>query len=243
MDETKERELLLLRLMHLIAGKFRNTAVLKGGMVLRLLNSPRMTQDVDYVFTTKESRKIIWGQLKKLIEDERDLTIVDAQLNSRGIIVKVKSGNREVMLEIAVVDSLVLPPEQMTTTILSQQYQMPGQVITVMALSEAYANKIAACLERTTMRDLYDLTIYQGLTSFDKTTLCKRLNQIQIQRTKPRAVSFLEAAQMLRERNLALQKTDLEKELSGLVPSDFMVGGLNMMKNCINRICRELESL
>ena len=243
MADTKERELLLLRLMHLIAEKFKNVAVLKGGMYLRLLNSPRLTQDVDYIFTTKESRKVIAKELKKLIEREEDITIIDTQLNSRGIIMRVNSVDNIALIEISVTEKLNLPPEQMTTSALSIQYRIGGRVITVMALAESYANKIATCIERINMRDLYDLTIYQPLTSFHQVTLKKRLENIQINRGKNKSIGFKEGAQLLKNRVASIKQSDLERELSGLAPEDFMKGGLNIIKNSVNRLCQELESL
>ncbi len=45
----KEQQLLA-RVLDLFAQKFDRKAVLRGGMVLRVLGSPRLTNDLDYVF-------------------------------------------------------------------------------------------------------------------------------------------------------------------------------------------------
>ncbi len=45
----KEQELLA-RVLDLITQKFDKKAILRGGMVLRILGSPRYTNDLDYLF-------------------------------------------------------------------------------------------------------------------------------------------------------------------------------------------------
>ena len=46
----KEQELLA-RVLDVFAQKFDKQAVLRGGMVLRILGSPRFTNDLDYVLS------------------------------------------------------------------------------------------------------------------------------------------------------------------------------------------------
>ena len=48
--ENATRDSLFVWLMHSIQEVFQDHAVLKGGMCLRLLHSPRSTNDLDYVF-------------------------------------------------------------------------------------------------------------------------------------------------------------------------------------------------
>lgn len=242
MDVEGQRELLLLKLIHLIANQFKNTAVLKGGMCLRLLNSPRHTQDVDYVFVNRPSRRAILAKIKEAVSGREDMRIVASQLNSRGLVVEFDAGGVGALLEIAVVQETGAPPESMTTTALAAPFQIPAQVITVMALTESYSHKIAACLERKVMRDLYDLTILQPLTPFDKGVLVKRLERISIARKKPVSLSFTQAAVDLKKRGKGLVAEDLE-ELRGMVPEDFFSGGIMIIKNCLNRLARELSPL
>jgi hypothetical protein len=46
-----EREqALIARVLDLFARRFDKRAVLRGGMVLRILGSPRFTNDLDYIF-------------------------------------------------------------------------------------------------------------------------------------------------------------------------------------------------
>lgn len=238
----QERDKLLLRLMHLIAEKFKDAAVLKGGMYLRLLHSPRWTQDVDYVFVTRESRKIIAAELKEMLERE-NISIRNMQLNSRGIVTRIESDGVTVTLEISVTEKLNRQPDRLTTEVLAVQYEMGPRVITVMSAEEAYANKIAACLERKVIRDLYDITILQPQTAVNAELLKIRFDRLQINRAKPIALNFKEAAGLLRKRAESLTQEDLERELSGVVLDSFMTGGLLIIKNSLNRLCQELEYL
>lgn len=242
MASDKEREILLLQLMHTVADTFKDTAVLKGGMYLRLLKSRRMTQDIDYVFKTKESRKIIAPRLKQAVERE-GISVKNTRLNSRGIIMRVEKNGALAMIEISIADKLNCPTEKTTTSALADQYEMSSRVITVMSLAESYAHKIAASLERSNMRDLYDLSIYQPLTPFDQPTLKKRLSSLQVNRGKKEAIGFQEAASRLKKRLLELTPENLERELLGLVDDGFMQGGVTIIKSCVSRLCQELQTL
>ena len=46
-ENSNPRDELFIQLIHKISDVFKDHAVLKGGMALRLLESPRMTNDLD----------------------------------------------------------------------------------------------------------------------------------------------------------------------------------------------------
>ncbi len=52
----EEEQKLIARVLDRIAGTFGKRAVLRGGMVLRILGSPRFTNDLDYVFVPYKSK-------------------------------------------------------------------------------------------------------------------------------------------------------------------------------------------
>lgn len=241
MQNDDKREFLLLRLMHLIADNFKNRAVLKGGMCLRLLNSPRSTQDADYVFLGKPSRREILARIKKAISRRPDMRLVGSDLNSSGLIVEFEAEDARAFLEISTAQELSLPPEVMNTSVLALRHHIPAQLITIMSLSEAYAHKIAASLERNSLRDLYDITVLQALTDFDRSVLKSRLDRLSINRKKAVSTSFAKAATMLEAKNRRLKQTHLEEELRGMVPDTFMKGGLTIIKNSLNRLVMELR--
>ena len=120
----KDREALLLEIMHLMAEKFKDRIVLEGGMLLRLLNSHRSTRDIDYVLISKESKKTLSGKVKKVLETLEDIKIEDIKLNSRGIFIDLKGSeppHANLFLEITVLPSLNIAPEHISTGALSNK--------------------------------------------------------------------------------------------------------------------------
>jgi predicted nucleotidyltransferase component of viral defense system len=243
MTEVKKREKLLLRILHLVSAKYKNLVVLKGGMALRLYNSPRHTQDIDFVMVTKTSRKIIAAEIETLLKKEGGIEIAETRLNSRGIFMDVRSEGVLVQIEISVQKELHCPPDAMTTAAIAAPLKMPAQIITVMSRSESFSHKISACLERKTMRDLYDLSLYEPNTGFDEGTLKARLSELAIDRQKPKSISFAEAASRLRKRVASLKQEDMTKELKGLVPEHYLTHSAELIKNSVERLCQSLEKI
>ena len=243
MDSNEKREKLLLRLIHLISARFKNKAILKGGMSLRLWNSPRYTQDIDFLLTLDCSRKEIAADVRDLLLKEGDIEVTRSELNSRGVFIDLKASGVFAEIEMVTASKPKLPPEPMTTAALAAPLKMPAQVITVMSKAEAYAHKIAAALERNSARDLYDISIYEPLTEFDVGTLAQRLSRLAIERKKPISISFQQASQRLKSRVENLKMSDFKRELRGLVPDTFFVGGLDIIRSCVSRLCQKLETL
>ena len=50
MEKFENKEALLAWIVDFFSTSFGNSAILKGGMALRLMHSPRYTNDVDYIF-------------------------------------------------------------------------------------------------------------------------------------------------------------------------------------------------
>ncbi|MFH1356988.1 MAG: nucleotidyl transferase AbiEii/AbiGii toxin family protein, partial [bacterium] len=114
MDNINRKEKLLLKIIHLLSQKYKNKAILKGGMLLRLLNSPRHTQDVDYIFVDIDSRKIVAQEINKLLLKEK-IQVKNTQLNSRGIIMEACEEDITALIEISVKDKPYATPEQKST--------------------------------------------------------------------------------------------------------------------------------
>ncbi|MBU0506002.1 nucleotidyl transferase AbiEii/AbiGii toxin family protein [bacterium] len=241
MDNINRKEKLLLKIIHLLSQKYKNKAILKGGMLLRLLNSPRHTQDVDYIFVDIDSRKIVAQEINKLLLKEK-IQVKNTQLNSRGIIMEACEEDITALIEISVKDKPYATPEQKSTFVLANSFQLPAHVITVMSPAEAFAHKISACLERDSLRDFYDLSLFEPLTSFDKKTLKARLTCLAINRRKPISITFKAAAKLLSEKTHKLTQDKLERELFGLIPEAFFQGGIDIIKSSVFRICQNLEN-
>ena len=59
----KTQEAMLARVIDQFAARFDKRAVLRGGMVLRVLGCERMTNDVDYVFVPFRSKKDVLDEV------------------------------------------------------------------------------------------------------------------------------------------------------------------------------------
>lgn len=243
MNHSERREKLLLRVLHIISNKYKNQAVLKGGLALRLFNSPRYTQDIDFVFVTKISRKVIAREIREILERERDIEIQDVKTNSRGVFLDVSSDGILIQVEISVKAEMNLPPETMTTAALALPLNMPAQIIYIMSRAESYSHKIAACLERRATRDLYDISLYEPSTDFDLKTLQLRLSQLTVDRKKPTAISYSGAAKKLKKRAESLQQEDLDRELAGLIPEQYLSHSSGIIRASVQRLCQKLERL
>jgi predicted nucleotidyltransferase component of viral defense system len=78
----ESQEALLLWVIGFFGEKFHHHAILKGGMVLRLLDSPRSTNDADFVFVPYASRKDIQKEVRAALDGVPDLQWSD-RLDSR----------------------------------------------------------------------------------------------------------------------------------------------------------------
>ncbi|MBI4374634.1 MAG: nucleotidyl transferase AbiEii/AbiGii toxin family protein [Deltaproteobacteria bacterium] len=241
----KETEVLLARVMNFLAEKYKNRLVLKGGMLLRLLDSPRATQDLDYAWIRTKKRNLFAGELRSALETLEGIQVVDVASNSRGIFLEITDRARasRVKLEINVIKSFHCPPRPMTTAALSHPHNLRPQVIATMDLSEALSHKIAAALERDLTRDLYDLMILGRLTSPDEGTLRERLSQLEVRRAKPRSVTPKEAAVMLGKKIDSLTPKSLQSELASVLEGEPLEGMDRLLKSAVSRIIEKLERL
>lgn len=241
----KTTEELLAHLLNHLALKFNNQLILKGGMLLRLLNSPRSTQDLDYCWVRTKKRNIFGQEVKETLESLEGVRVTRLEANSRGIFLDVadRNSNVKAKVEIGVVKSMPLPPVPLATTSLSQPYSLASRIVSTMDLAEAFSHKIAASLERNLMRDLFDLAQMEPLTNFDAGVLKMRLAKLSIGRAKPREVSFREAAAILRRRMERLTQKDLEKELLAVLPQEKLTGGSLVIRASMSRTIQKLEIL
>ncbi|PIR17097.1 MAG: hypothetical protein COV46_05570 [Deltaproteobacteria bacterium CG11_big_fil_rev_8_21_14_0_20_49_13] len=238
-----DREELLLKVIHLMSEHFKDRIVLEGGMLLRLLNSPRTTQDVDYLLVSESSKKELSGEIKSVLLKLKDVTVKDVKLNSRGIFIGLEGKNQpdiKAFLEINVVTDLLKPPSSMSTVTLAGRYSMTGRVITSMDLSEAFSHKIAAALQRDSIRDLYDMTIFEPLCDIDMDVLCKRLESLSIKRQKEKKVSLAEAAEMLRKRADNVTPKKVEKELGAWLPLSSLRGMDMVIRTAVLRVVQKI---
>lgn len=239
----KTTEELLVRIINALAETLRGKLVLKGGMLLRLMNSPRLTQDVDFALISNESRRVLVEPIKKTLLGIGGVSLGEIRLNSRGIFVEVLDSSSElrVLVEISLVPKTNLAPEPLSTGVLARQYSLEGRMISTMAQPEVFAHKIAACLEREVARDIYDLSVLEPMGPFDKKTLRDRLSQLSVNRAKPIQIDFAQAARLLRTRLNNLTEKKLISEVYPLIPPDYRPGLLLLIRACVSRIVQRME--
>ncbi len=231
--------------MNHLAETLRDRLILKGGMLLRLLESPRSTQDLDYVMVSKESKKILVKPIEAALNQIENLKIRKTNLNSRGIFIEVENASEgtQGLIEISVIPKPFLPPEPFSTVSLSKKHSLSGRIVTGMSLPEAFSHKIAASLERNLARDLYDLSQMEPLGPFDENTLKARLSQISIEREKPKSMSVGEAVMQMKKRLEDLTVKKIEEEIYPLLPPEYRPGLLQIIRASVSRIIQRLEVL
>lgn len=238
-------EELLARLLNHLADKFKNQLILKGGILLRLQGSARLTQDLDYVWIRTKKRNLFAEEIKTSLQTLEGIEIKDLQVNSRGIFIQVfdQPSQTTGKIEISVVEATSLPPQALTNFRLVKPYGLKTQVVAAMDLSEAFSHKIAAALERDLVRDLYDINQWEALTSFDEKTLKERLTRLEIGRSKPKQVSWREAIRLLKEKMENLSEKDLLDQLEEWVPSEELPGLTLIIRAALSRVIQRLTVL
>lgn len=168
----KEQELLA-RVLDLFAQKFDRKAVLRGGMVLRILGSPRLTNDLDYVFVPYKSKKEIVAEILACLRliDGAD---IKHSLNSKCLRVVLTVEGTTIQIETKV--AMDVATSTASTQLFSSQFNLPPRIIHVMNTDVALANKMAAWNERRLIRDIYDIWfLLQMHAKPDRATLEARL--------------------------------------------------------------------
>lgn len=181
MADIVSQESLMIRLINHLSEVFGSHAILKGGMVLRLMDCPRSTNDLDYVFIPYQSKKDIVPLIRQALERLPD-TRVEVKLHSthaRFLVTHTGArGTFRAQIEASVAKSC--PAEPLSTGSLSLRNGEPPHVVTIMRLDVALAHKLAAWNERGLARDLYDAYfLFRHLGKLpDRKTLSERLSDI-----------------------------------------------------------------
>ncbi len=168
----KEQQLLA-QVLDLFAQKFNKKAVLRGGMVLRVLGSPRLTNDLDYVFVPYKSKKDIVDEILTCLRSI-DGAELDYSLNSKCLRVVLTVEKISIQIESKV--AMDVETTTLSTRLFSSQFNLPPRIIHVVNTNVALANKMAAWNERRLIRDIYDIWfLLQMKAKPDEATLKSRL--------------------------------------------------------------------
>ncbi len=221
METVKSDEALRVLIINQLGKKLGEHAILKGGMVLRLLDCPRYTNDLDYIFIPFKSKKQIAPLIEEVLKEMEGLEVrhrfhsTNVQFD---VVVKNTFGTFKTQVEANVSADCAAQP--MTTGDFAKQFHQPPQIIRVMRFDVMLAHKLMAWNERRLMRDLYDayfITKHLNVTP-NLDVLRKRLENIHYAKrmsgkSLPKKLSLEEFWQVLALELKTLTYADLENEL------------------------------
>ena len=239
MEKFESTEALLAWIVDFFADKFGNSAILKGGMSLRLMHSPRYTNDVDYIFIPFDSKK----DAKSLVEgalSQVDGLKFESTMNSKALRIVVDFGGQSAQIEINTEKEC--PSIPMSSSLLTTPYGRPARIVRIMEPGVAFAHKIAAWNERELMRDLYDIYQYESLfrSSPRMDILLQRLKKARSYRNIVAAKS--QEALVEKMRRVADNMTeDSFAELVPLLDSTELAGLSFRMRPAIIALCDKME--
>ena len=164
----------MLDILHLFADRFKTHAILKGGLELRLLDCPRYTNDMDYVFVPYSSKNDIRNIVGEALNSLPDVT-VDISLHSTCMRCVVERNGIRLQVELNVAKTC--PNEPLSTASIARSQNKLPRIIRVMRFDVALAHKLAAWNERRLIRDLYDAVFLSRMIGVmpDMQTLLERL--------------------------------------------------------------------
>ena len=243
MPDITSMEGLMIFLINTFAQKFPQSAILKGGMCLRLLDCPRLTNDIDYVFVPYRSKKDILRGVTSVLDDIDGLTY-EYSMNSKCLRIRVKYGELSTQIEANVAEEY--PATSVSTAALSRQQGMLGRVVQVSSYDVSMANKLAAWNERALVRDLYDLYFLYTMVKAkpDMAVLEKRLQKVAStpRNRNPKRMTLDQLLAKLRARLAALAADDTMLELSDYLPSDELQGLETKIRAQLLQLCDALEA-
>jgi predicted nucleotidyltransferase component of viral defense system len=229
--------------MHRFAEVFREHAILKGGMALRLLDSPRSTNDIDYIFVPYASKKEILPDFSAVLSSLEGVH-VSVDVHSKMIRAILQAEGAAIQIEANVAPACRSIP--MATGDFARKAGYPSRIVRVMDLSVALAHKLAAWNERRLTRDLYDAYFLFGRAGAkpDREVLEERLSHVVSRlpvlrgRKKMRLSEFLEA---LSSTIAALDEGRLEVDLGPLLPPEERAGLVPRLKAALSGVIQTLE--
>lgn len=232
------QDALFLWVMHRFSEVFEDHAVIKGGMALKLLDSPRHTMDIDYVFVPFTSKKDIQSRIEKVLAELEGAT-VNMELHSRMLRADLRLDDAAIMIEANVSGECDSIP--MATGGFANSLGQPSRVVRIMDPSLALAHKIAAWNERRLLRDLYDcyFLVNRAGTSPDLNALDIRLNKIQSRLPRLRDVRCMSREDMaaeLQQAAMGLSDAALIQELGGILPPEELAGLVFRIRTSVEKV-------
>jgi hypothetical protein len=222
------QEALIARVLDLFAQRFPKQAVLRGGMVLRVLGSPRLTNGLDYLFFPFRSKKDIAEEVVGCLESIEGASI-SYSLNSKCLRAVLTVDGVTVQVEAKV--AMSASTSMASTRLVGQPFGLPPRMVLVAEHSVALANKLAAWNERRLVRDIYDAWFFlqMGILPDEKTITQRLVKPIYSRLVKPAdrfrgEASLPEFYEFLRQCVSQISDADIAGELVDYLPPDELVG-------------------
>lgn len=236
------REGLFLWIMHRFAEEFTHHAILKGGMALRLIDSPRMTVDIDYVFVPYESKRDIREPVESVLREIEGARL-DVSVHSKMLRAEIRVDEVSALLEVNV--ALECDAVPMSSGGFAASQGQAAQVIRVMSPEWSLAHKLAAWNERRLLRDLYDAYFYAARLGVAPVhaVLDARLTEVETRLPSLATRKSMTRAQFAAELRGEAERLDqdaLEAELGGLLPSEELAGLALRMRAALVQLCERL---
>lgn len=221
--DSKEQKLLA-TVLDLFASEFSNRALLRGGMVLKVMGSARYTNDLDYVFVPYKSKNEIVSEVVTCLRKIENSSVKHS-LNSKCL--KIILSVKEVSIQIEIKVALEVKGAVISTKLYSPQYNLPKRLIHVVDHSVSMANKLGAWNERRLARDLYDIWFFlQMNVRPDVETLKDRLDRPNYSKLVKKSDYFLggniaEFYDFILKKLGEMSDSDIENQLSDyLLPTE-----------------------
>lgn len=175
MDQKAQQ--LMAEVIDLFAEEFKEQAILRGGMVLKVLGSSRYTNDLDYIFTPYRSKKEISEKILISLNKIPNCTTKYA-FNSSCLRILLSVDQTKIQIEAKVAEQI--KTSVISTQSYSPQFNLPKRLIRIVDHSISLSNKLAAWNERRLARDLFDIWFFMQMNiKPDEETLLKRLKKIE----------------------------------------------------------------
>ncbi len=230
--------------MHRFSDVFRERAIIKGGMALRLLDSPRFTNDIDYVFVRYDSKKAVAAKIREVL-GELEGARIKMDVHSKMIRADIRFDGAAIQIEANV--AVDCPSVPMATGEFARSVGQPSRVVRIMAPDVALAHKIAAWNERRIARDLYDVYFLSARAGAkpDQGVLSSRLARFESRLPKLRKKKSMSFEELVAALSLARDTIDdelVEDELGPLVSVEERAGLALRIKAALAGVIEGLSS-
>lgn len=230
--ESKE-QLLLATVVNLLTDTFGKRAVLRGGMVLRIIGSARYTNDLDYVFIPYRSKKQIVQPLIACLKTIQN-SEVTYSLNSECLRIQLRVESVSIQIEAKVAQTI--KTSAASTKLFSEEFGLPKKIIPIVDHSVSLANKLAAWNERRLMRDLYDIWFFLQMNVKPDEEILKLRIKTPRYSTLVRKADYFKGStlnefyEFFRAKTSSLTDKDFKKELLDYFTGSEIAGILPLLK-------------